>query len=175
MKGRINITVKTTTRDVLTLLTDVDFLDRLEAGIKPVELEEITYGQRLELSGMKTVRDMILMPWKVLKDTPEEKVLRMSFFQVFAFSYSVVREIKRMAERDERTFTYTPTPEEVQAGYLSLNHGAFGTVDRIAQRLNISHEAVFELPEKRVYAMLKIDYDTSNYQRKLNNIITKKQ
>ena len=99
------------------------------------------------------------------KDTQEEKVLRMSFFQVFAFSYSVVKEIKRMEERDERTFTYTPTPEEVQAGYLNLNHGAFGTVDRIAQRLNNSHEAVFELPEKRVYAMLKIDYHTSLYTK----------
>ena len=175
MKGRINITSKTTTRQALILLTDVDFLGQMEAKIKPVAIEEITYGQRLELSGMKSVRELILNPWKVLKDVPEEKVLRMSFFQVFAFSYSVVKEIKRMAERDERTFTYTPTPEEVQAGYLSLNHGAFGTVDRIAQRLGISHEAVFELPEKRVYAMLKIDYDTSSYQRKLNNIITKKQ
>ena len=175
MKGRVNITAKTTTREALTLLTSVDFLDRLEAKIKPVELDEITYGQRLELSGMKTVRELILMPWKVLKDIPEEKVLRMSFFQVFAFSFSVVKELKRMSERDDRTFTYSPTPEEVQAGYLNLNHGAFGTVDRIAQRLNISHDAVFELPEKRVYAMLKIDYDTSNYQRKLNNIISKKQ
>ena len=175
MKGRINITSKTTTRQALILLTDVDFLSQLEAKIKPVAIDEITYGQRLELSGMKSVRELILMPWKVLKDVPEEKVLRMSFFHVFAFSFSVVKELKRMVERDERTFTYSPTPEEVQAGYFNINHGAFGTVDRIAQRLGISHEAVFELPEKRVYAMLKIDYDTSNYQRKLNNIITKKQ
>ena len=105
----------------------------------------------------------------------EKEVMSKPFISVYNFGLSVYRELERMTVRDENTFKYKPTPEEVRAGFYGIDHGVFGVVDRIAQRLSISHEAVFDLPERRVYAMMKIDYDSGMYQRRLNKIISEKK
>lgn len=175
MDGNMRITDKTTVADAVLILKDAYFLDQLNAAFDLVALPEITYGQRIDLSGVKTLGDILFIPMKVLRGLEEDKVLRMSFIDVYSFGMSVVKELERMTVRDENTFKYDPTSEEVKAGFYGIDHGVFGTVDRLAQRLSISHEAVFDLPEKRVFAMLKIDYDNGMYQRRLNQIISKQK
>lgn len=171
----MKITDKTTVADGILILKDVDFLDRLETVFTLVEIPEITYGQRIDLSEIKTWNDLLFVPSKVLKGMDDDRILQMSFIETYNFGMSVVRELERMTVRDENTFKYAPTAEEVKAGFYGINHGVFGVVDRIAQRLSIPHEAVFDLPEKRIYAMMKIDYDNGMYQRRLNQIISEKK
>lgn len=171
----MKITNKTIVADGMLILKNVDFLDRLETVFTPVEIPEITYGQRIDLSEIKTWEDLLFLPLKVLKGMDNAQVMQMPFIDVYNFGMSVVRELERMTVRDENTFKYEPTTEEVKAGFYNINHGVFGVVDRIAQRLSISHEAVFNLPEKRIYAMMKVDYDNSMFQRRLNQIINKQK
>lgn len=171
----MKITNKTIVADGMLILKNVDFLDRLKTVFTPVEIPEITYGQRIDLSEIKTWEDLLFLPLKVLKGMDNAQVMQMPFIDVYNFGMSVVRELERMTVRDENTFKYEPTTEEVKAGFYNINHGVFGVVDRIAQRLSISHEAVFNLPEKRIYAMMKVDYDNSMFQRRLNQIINKQK
>lgn len=171
----MKITSKTTIGDVILILKDVDFWDRLETVFSPVKIPELTYGQRIDLSSIHTRYDLLFIPQKVLLGLDEKKVMNKSFISVYNFGLSVYRELERITARDENTFKYEPTSEEVKAGFYGIDHGVFGVVDRIAQRLSISHEAVFDLPERRVYAMMKIDYDIGMYQRRLNKIISEQK
>lgn len=171
----MKITSKTTIENVILILKDIDFLDQLNAVFTPVEIPELTYGQRIDLSEIKTWHDLLFVPQKVLLGLNEKEVMSKPFISVYNFGLSVYRELERMTVRDENTFKYKPTPEEVRAGFYGIDHGVFGVVDRIAQRLSISHEAVFDLPERRIYAMMKIDYDNGMYQRRLNQIISKQK
>lgn len=171
----MKITSKTTIENVILMLKGVDFWDQLETVFSPVNIPELTYGQRIDLSTINTRSDLLFIPQKVLLGLNEKEVMSKPFISVFNFGLSVYRELERMTVRDENTFKYKPTQEEVRAGFYGIDHGVFGVVDRIAQRLSISHEAVFDLPERRVYAMMKIDYDSGMYQRRLNKIISEKK
>lgn len=173
--GNMKITDETTVADAVLILKDAYFLDQLNIAFDLVALPEITYGQRIDLSGVKTLGDLLFIPMRVLKGMSERKVLQMSFIEAYSFGMSVVKELERMAVRDESTFKYDPTSEEIKAGFYGIEHGVFGIVDRLAQRLSISHEAVFDLPEKRVFAMLKIDFDNGMFQRRLNRIISERK
>lgn len=171
----MKITNKTNLRDVLLMLEEVDFLEQVKNLYIPGEVPELSYGQRIDLSEMQTLKDMLFLPMKVLKGLSEEQILQQPFVEIYNLGRSVLEELQRIAKRDADTFKYTPSPEEVRAGYLELNHGVFGTVDQIAQRLHISHDEVFNLPEKRVYAMLKIDFENGMYQKRLQKVYQDKK
>lgn len=171
----MKITSKTTIEDVILMLKGIDFWDQLETVFIPVKIPELTYGQRIDLSSMNTRYDLLFIPQKVLLGLEEKEVMSKPFISVYNYGLSVYRELERMTIRDEKTFKYNPTAEEVKAGFYGIDHGVFGVVDWIAQRLSISHEAVFDLPERRIYAMMKIDYDNGMYQRRLNQIISKQK
>lgn len=170
----MKITDKTTVGDALLVMKNVDFQDQM-IPFTQVELPEMTYGQRIDLSEIKTFLDLIILPSKILLGMNEDKIMAQGFIRCCNFGRSVVKELNRLAMRDQKAFKYQPSPEEVKAGYYDMNHGVFATVDRIAQRLSIGHDDVFALPEKRVFAMLKIDFDNMIYRKKFNEIISKKK
>lgn len=167
----MKVTNKTTVSEVIQMLHLNDFMDKLIEKYQPVDLPEITYGQRIDLCSMANYQDLLFVPQRMFFHRGEKTVLNMPFFEVFNFGMSIQQELERMHVRDKNTFKHSPTPEEIKAGYYNINHGIFGIVDKIALRLGLSnHEDVFKLPEKRVYAMLKIDYDNGMYQRRLNKV-----
>lgn len=166
----MKITNKTTVQDACLMLEVADFLEEIKKVHTPVDIPELTYGQRIDLSEAQNVKDILFLPMKILKGIEEPEVLGLPFLEVWNFSMSVFEELQRIAKRDAATFKYNPSPEEIEAGYMELNHGIFGTVDQIAQRLNIPHDEVFSLPEKRIYAMLRIDFENSMYQKRLQKV-----
>lgn len=171
----MKITSKTTIGDAILILKNIDFQDQLESSFVPVEIPEITYGQRIDLSEIKTLQDLLFVPQKVLYNLTEDQVMHKSLLSVYNFGRSIYRELERLAIRDQEAFKYEPTSEEIKAGYNQINHGVFGVVDSIARRMGMQHDEVFLLPEKRVFAMLKIDFDNMMYQKKLNKIISKQK
>lgn len=164
---------RSTVKDVINMLKDVDFLDSVK--IKPESIS-MTYGQRIELSEAKTLYDMIILSDKVMNGAKnEDQTLRKSFVNVYPLAVSVIHSLEQMAKRDAETFNYDPTPEEVRAGFYSLNHGVFGTIDKLAQRLRVKHDEVLAMPELTIYAILKIDFENSMYQRRLQKVIQEKK
>lgn len=169
----MKLTNRTSVSDAIFILEDVDFLCKMDAIFTSVELPEITYGQRIDLSEIKTWKDLLFVPQKILRGLNDNSIMNMPFFEAYNYGMSVIDELSRMNKRDENSLKYNPTKEELKAGYNDLNHGIFGVVDKIAVRLHISHDEVFNLPEKRVFAILKIDFDNMMYQKRYNEIISK--
>ena len=75
------------TRDALVMLNDYPELFR-EIGeqLKAEPYDRITFGQRADLSGLETVRDLALKPWRVIRQTADKDLLGKPFLEVFAFS-----------------------------------------------------------------------------------------
>lgn len=162
------------TRDALVMLNDYPKLFR-EIGdqLRVEPYDRITFGQRADLSGLETVRDLVLKPWQVIRQTSDKELLDKPFIEVFAFSYSVVSYLEAADKRDKATFNYKPSALEVQAGFNQLSGGMFTTLDRIATRMHRTHDDVLGMLDILVYSILKADYEATMYNRRLNELAQK--
>ena len=162
------------TCDALVMLNDYPELFR-EIGdqLKTEPYDRITFGQRADLSGLETIRDLVLKPWQVIRQTPDKELMSMSFIEVFAFSYSVITYLEAADKRDKATFNYKPSALEVQAGFNQLSGGMFTTLDRIATRMHRTHDDVLGMLDILVYSILRTDYEAAMYNRRLNELAQK--
>ena len=138
-------------------------------------LDSITFGQRIDLEEMKDDNDFFFKPLEIIVGLKKEQIIFLKASDVIRFGQFVVSELKRFNDRDLQTLKYKFDKEEIEAGIKEINHGIFGTIDMIAKRMNISHDAVLELSQAKVYMMLKIDIDNANYQKNLRDIFKNKQ
>ncbi|MFZ4741405.1 MAG: hypothetical protein ACOYLE_09620 [Bacteroidales bacterium] len=139
----------------------------------PQTLDEITFGLRLDLSEVNVDADFLFKPLELLAGFTRDEILLLKFTEVVRFGQFVMSELKRFNKRDEKNLKYHFDDEELKAGVKQVNHGVFGLIDVIAKRMNITHDDVLELSQLKVYMMLKIDIDNSNYQKKLRDIFNK--
>lgn len=148
--------------------------ERIGKKLLPKDLNEITYGQRIDLSEIDG-NNFILHPLKVICEMSERDILRQNIAEVIRFSFMVVQELERLNKRDERFLKYDPEPEEVKAGVNKMDNGLFGIIDTIARRMNITHDEVLALSQQKVFMMLKIDLDNYNYSKRLRKAYQDKQ
>ncbi len=133
-------------------------------------LNEITYGQRIDLSEIKA-ENFIYLPLKVLYNLTDIANLKAS--DVIRFSAMVVNGLIELNERDEKYLVYEPEEHELKAGVKKMNHGLFGVIDNIARRCpQYTHEDILNLSQQKVYMMLKIDIDNANYAKRLRKVMS---
>lgn len=144
-------------------------------GIKiPSDLNDITMGQLLSLLNISTDVDAVMVSCKELLNLKEKKVLKAEAAETVGFAVWVLKEVERIMKMFNKT-AVPPTPEEEQAGAGKMNFGVFGLVDHYARRMGITnHEEVEKVPWIRVYACLNIDAQNVMYNRRLRNIISRK-
>ena len=136
----------------------------------PESLDSITFGMRLDLQELNTDEEFLFKPLELLAKMTNIEILYSNAWDVIRFNSFVVSELNRFTKRDETTLKYKFDKEELKAGISKVNHGVFGVIDVIAQRMGITHDEVLELGQGKVYMMLKIDIDNSNYQKQLRDV-----
>lgn len=140
----------------------------------PETLQELTIGDIFALQSIKTEREAILIPCKVILDMDEPDVMKAKASEVFGFIKWVADEMGKINKLFERT-RIPPTAEEKQAGVENLNFGAFGVLDWYAQRMGfLDHEAVEHVPWIRVYKCLEMDAQRTLYERRLRDVYANK-
>lgn len=139
----------------------------------PESLDSITFGNRLDLSEISNDNEFMFAPLEILAKMDRSEILLIPVMQVIRFGLFVTSEIARFNERDETTLKYNFDESELKAGIKKVSNGVFGLIDVIAKRMNISHDAVLELSQSKVYMMLKIDIDNANYQKNLRDVLSK--
>lgn len=136
----------------------------------PTDLYLLTIGELFALQAIKTERDAILIPCKVILNLEENEVMKADAEEVFGFIVWVANEMAKINKLFERT-RVPPTKEEKQAGVEQLNFGAFGIIDWYAQRMGITdHEAVEYVPWMRVYKCLEMDAQRTMYEKRLRDV-----
>lgn len=136
----------------------------------PTDLYSLTIGELFALQAIKTERDAILIPCKVILNLEENEVMKADAEEVFGFIVWVANEMAKINKLFERT-RVPPTKEEKQAGVEQLNFGAFGIIDWYAQRMGITdHEAVEYVPWMRVYKCLEMDAQRTMYEKRLRDV-----
>lgn len=140
----------------------------------PQDLDAITYGQRIDLEEISE-DNLLFLPLKVLCEKSEAEILEMNASQVIRFASMVAAERQRLNARDAKDLRYDPDEDEIKAGILKLNNGLFATIDSLAKRMHIDHDAVLQLSQQKVYMMMKIDIDSAKYAKRLRKIIEEKR
>ena len=136
----------------------------------PESLNEITLGQMVELSQLKSGREMFYkVCWELLKiDVAQVDSARA--VDVVRFVGWVLRRVKEINRLFEKT-KGNPTAEEIRAGINKMNFGVFGMIDWYARRMGITdHEEVMSVPWVRVYKCLDMDSQTNEYHKRLTKI-----
>ena len=143
--------------------------------ITPSTLNDLTLGELMQLQGISSEREMILVPCRVLLGLDERKVMRSEAYDVLAFVFWAAREVERINKLFAST-NVPPTPEEKQAGADKMNFGMFGLIDYYAQRMGITdHEAVEYVPWVRVYKCLDMDAQRIRMDRRLRKVLERRK
>ena len=67
------------------------------------------------------------------------------FISVYNYGLSVYQELERMTIRDEKTFKYNPTAEEVKAGFYGIDHGV------LALSIGLLNVCLFLMKQYSIY------------------------
>ncbi|MBP1615573.1 MAG: hypothetical protein H6Q13_3021 [Bacteroidetes bacterium] len=141
----------------------------------PEDLNDLTYGQLVELQGITNNEELFFVPCKVLLGLDRAKVKTSDAESVIGFVFWVSREIDRINKLFEST-NVKPTPEEQQARIDKLSFGPFGLIDYYALRMGITnHDGVLALPWVRIYQCMKIDSEKAKYERRLRKVYADKK
>lgn len=139
----------------------------------PDNLNEMTIGQMLQLSEMRTGEDMFYMVTKVLLGMDEKETANSLAVEVVSFVGWVIGQVERINRLFDKAKGH-PTDKEVRAGIERLRFGMFGLVDWYAKRMGIqNHDDVIGVSWMRVYKCLDIDNKTQEFQRRLAEISMK--
>lgn len=138
--------------------------------IVPNDLNDLTFGQVVELQGIQEVNSMFIVPLRVILGMSTDEVMQSSATEVVRFAAWAAREMERINKLFAST-NRKPTDKERKAGIESLRFGIFGTVDYYAQRMGIKdHEEVMSVPWMRVYKCLQIDSEKAKYELRLRKV-----
>lgn len=142
------------------------------AGVHtPATLNDLNMGQLMLLQGIRTDKDFVLVPCRVLLGLKERAVMKAEASEVLGFCYWTAKEVERINKLFAST-NVPPTQEETKAGADRLNFGIFGLVDYYALRMGITdHEEVERIPWVRVYKCLDMDARRMVVERRLRKIL----
>lgn len=124
----------------------------------PANLNHLTYGDLIDLQKSSDIRDFILTACRVVLGVDDaRRVFSEKAEPMVGFANWVASELKRidaLFRAIERPFT----PEQLQAGYGSLNFGEFGTLDWYAKRMGIvNHDYVLTVGWSVLYQVKRND------------------
>ncbi|WP_321479760.1 hypothetical protein [uncultured Bacteroides sp.] len=141
----------------------------------PEDLNDITYGQLIELQGITDNEQLFYVPCQVLLGLNRVKVNASDAEAIIGFVFWVAREVKRINKLFEAT-NVKPTAEEEQARIEKLNFGPFGLIDYYALRMGLTnHDEVLALPWVRIYQCMRIDSEKAKYERRLRKVYADKK
>lgn len=142
----------------------------------PSDLNGMTFGQRITLINAFEKGDIFASTYKQLTKVPTWLVWVLPIGLTYPFVNAVVNDLRARAKRDE-ALILPLTPEQQAAGIGQTNHGWFGLIDAIVQRMHgrYAHEDVENLPDNRVFRMLLIDVDRAKDQRRMMETYNKKR
>ena len=132
----------------------------------PQSLNGLEFGQRISLMMAYERGDVFGATYKTLTKIPTILLPFLPVRLTFPFVAFVIEDLKARNKRDE-VLIIPLTPEQQRAGLDKMNHGWFGVIDSLAQRLHCKHEDIEKLPDNRVFRMRKIDVDQAIAQRRL--------
>lgn len=136
----------------------------------PDNLNSMTLGQMIELSELQNGSEMFYKVCSVLLGMSVKEVNKAAAVEVVRFVGWVAGSVKRINNLFD-SVKNKPTKEEVQAGINRLNYGIFGLIDWYAKRMGIAdHDEVLGVHWGRVYQCLKMDNETTEFQKRLNKI-----
>lgn len=143
------------------------------AGVMtPENLNEMTVGQMLDLSGLNDARQMFYSVCGVLLGLERSQTANARAVEVVRFVGWVlgrVKEINRLFEKAKGK----PTQEEIRAGIQKMDFGVFGMIDWYARRMGISdHEKVMSVPWLRLYKCLDMDNQTVEFNKRLQKVLS---
>lgn len=157
------------------LIEQIKALPRPEkvCGVQtPADLNKITLGEYLALRSMKpenalTEAAVILLGVSAADISAEDSAA------VLGFANFVAKELERISALFDKT-KVPPTEDERAAGVEKLDFGPFGVVDWFALRMGITHDEADATPWVRVYKCLDIDAQKQRYERRLRDVINRK-
>ncbi|MCI6672417.1 MAG: hypothetical protein MSG77_07760 [Prevotella sp.] len=136
----------------------------------PIDLNDMTIGQMVQLSECKNGREMFYIVCGVLLGMKQKQVDDCRAVDVVRFCGWVAGRLKQINALFDSVKS-KPTTEEEKAGVSSLNFGVFGLIDWYALRMGITdHEEVTNVTWGRVYKCLEMDMKKREFDKRLAKV-----
>ena len=139
---------------------------------------DMTFGQRIELGKIFSGGQSEIVKFQkifeclhgftpMIKDYPK----LMSYFNEIALG------VKHWIDVEILMLKYEPTQEEKQAGIkeLSTKVGEMGTVKALAKNYSVDPDIILSWRYSKVFGILYTDLEESKFQRRYQNVLSKKK
>jgi len=134
------------------------------------DLIRMTFRQRAKLID-EIKKGNIFNIYRELTSIPHFILMHTKIKKTYPFIKLVVDDLAKRNKRDEM-LAISYTRKEVSAGIRKLNFGDFGIIDALVRRYNgaYTHEQIENWKDIAVFTALRIEVETSKYQRNLNKL-----
>lgn len=146
--------------------------DKLLGKVVPTSLDDLTYGElaKLQMCGTTAGEAIVSLCEIILGINNVRKIMRADADKMAGFIFWASAEVERISKLFA-AIQKPPTPDEIQAGVLDLNFGAFGTADWYALRMGMTnHDDAFATKWIRIYECMKKDSQLEAYRERLSKI-----
>jgi len=139
-----------------------------------VPFDDLLFEQLCDLQSIKTAGDLFVKPFSIVLGINTSQLLKYKAVDCLRFIIHTTDELKRITGLFSE-IEYQPTPEELQAGIKDMKGDFFDTADWYAQRMGIKdHDEVFKTKWIRIYRVMKRDFNSNEFERKLRKVIERK-
>ena len=138
----------------------------------PDDLNGLTMGQLAEI--ISCDKDDMVKTLCIITGATMDEIIKEPYERVVGLLNFATAEIRRIGDMFKQ-LDNGYTKEELEAGVEDLNFGIFGTIDWYARRMGITdHDAVMKIRWIRIWQCAMNDGMKLKYERKYNEIITRK-
>lgn len=143
--------------------------------IKDFMLNDLTYGQRIELGTLFNCQpsevEAIMKSYKIIyKEEPTLKQLTKYVKEDFE---EMLEGLKYWIDAESEYLHYEPTPEEVAAGINQLKC-PLSTAVSIGKDFGMMPNDVLQRPYSEIFTILWANCENSKFEKKLSKIMNKK-
>lgn len=140
----------------------------------PENLNDLTMGDIADIGDNPDVVTLASVVLDLEGEKTAKKIMTEKAEAVVGFLNFARAELDRMASLFSQC-SVDPTPEEERAGISALDFGLFGTVDWFAKRMGIhDHDEVLNVKWPIVWRCAKMDAERMLFERRLNEVYSKK-
>ena len=164
------------TTDSIDSLKKAERPDMMNGNPLKENINGLMYGELIDLMSISSIKDEFILPMQIVEGMTEEEVLKTDIAVTAGYRNWIVNEVERVQKLfDDLNEKIRYRGNEIVAGIQELKFGAFGVVDSYARRMGIvNHDYVMQcVPWIVIYQTMKMDIETTAYQRRLQDIIYK--
>lgn len=162
--------------EAISFIENEELLNSLAEPFDGIDVGLCSYGDFERAKGMIQASDLVTALPSICELYTGEEVKGKPLLEVWKMAVFYLNSINAFFEKFKRLGLHEYTDEELEAGVEVLEvYKHYPVVFRIGSERGMTNDEVLALPAVEVYMQMLYEYDKSEYEKRLNEVIKARQ